>query len=130
MMNSHADAKHTRGFSLFLRCLAALMVFAQLSAAAAICPDYDAGRANPHHACGQEFGSHHADGDEMCASDFVPANQIAAIDPVIEVPGLVSTLTIAALWPLAPSVQTPPPQQDAAPIAPVPRYLVFGRLLN
>lgn len=129
-MNSHAEVGQTRGVGLILRCLAALMVFAQLSAAAAICPDYDAVRVGNRHACGQEFDRHHAGGDEMCVSDFVPANQIATVDSVIEVPGLVSSLTEAALWPPAPAVLTTAPKQDVPPIALVPRYLVFGRLLN
>lgn len=130
MVNGNAETRHSRTLRFFSRFLAALMVFAQLSAAAAICPDYVTGARGGHEACAQEPGQREGTNDQMCASEFVPANQMSAVNPAVEVPDLPLTLTVAALWPAVPSVQVPQPRQNAAPLAPVPRFLVFGRLLN
>ena len=130
MVNGNTDVRRTRTFRWLSRCLAALMMFAQLSAVAAICPDYVAGVRGGHEACAHELGQRQGTNDQLCASEFVPANQLAAINPVVEVPGLALPLEVAALWPAAPAVQAPQPRQNNAPSAPVPRFLVFGRLLN
>lgn len=130
MVNADTVVGRTRTFRLLSRCLAALMMFAQLSAAAAICPDYAAGASGGQEACAHQASQRQGTNDQMCASEFVPANQIAAVNPVVEVPDMPFVLAAAALWPPAPSVRTPRPLRDAGSFALIPKFLVFGRMLR
>lgn len=115
---------------LFLRFVASLMVFAQLSAAAASCPDYLSAGHRSHHPCAQRLVHHQDSGDELCASDYLPANQMAATSPGVDAPTAPPITVAAATFPPAPMVQERPASPIADPVATVPRFLIFGRLLR
>jgi hypothetical protein len=106
------------------------MVFVQVAAAAATCFDHVGGERIAPQACGQALDQQHGAGDAICASEFLPANQMAADEPILRVPDPGPMLAVAALWPPAPQMRAQHAAPVAAPFASVPRFLTFGRLLR
>jgi hypothetical protein len=130
MVNGLSATRATSRTRWFLRGLAALMVFVQFAAAAAACPDYVGGQHRIPQNCASVIDRHEGASDQICASDFVPANQAPASERTIQLPDLGPPVAVAALWPAAPSAQQAQPRHDAAPLSPVPRFLTLRRLLR
>jgi hypothetical protein len=130
MVKRHRVAVVCRALRVLARFLAAFMVFAQVAAAGAICPDLAAGRRGAMDSCAHAGRAHDA-GSDVCASAFVPAFQLPAFDPVARVPDLGPAVDLAGLWPQAasaPLLRAPGATRDAEPPAPVPRFLRLRRL--
>lgn len=130
MVNGLSATCGTSRTRWFVRGLAALMVFVQLAAAAAACPDYAHGQHGVPQNCAPVADPDGGASDQICASDFAPANQAPASERTVQLPDLGPPVAVAALWPPAPSAQQAQPRHDAAPLSPVPRFLTLGRLLR
>ena len=130
MSKRDVHAISARVNKLFARCLAAFMVFVQVVAAAATCPDFGSSARGTGHACAQRFDAHSGGGEILCASDFVPADQMPPGDPLVAEPDLGPVIAVAPALPQAPTARQATPRHDVAPCAPVPRFLLFGRLLR
>lgn len=105
------------------------MMFVQALAVAATCPDY-AGSGRPaQQACAQEINPHHAADDAVCASEFLPSNQVPASDALALAPAP-GPVAVAVLWPPTPQAQAPRPSAATTLPVPAPRFLTFGRLLH
>ena len=126
-LSATCSASKTRWF---VRGLAVLMVFVQLAAAAAACPDYAHGQHGVPQDCAPVTDRHQGAGDQICASDFVAADQAPASERTVQLPDLGPPVAVAALWPPAPPAQQAQPRHDAAPLSPVPRFLTLHRLLR
>jgi hypothetical protein len=130
MVNGLSATCATSRTRWFLRGLAALMVFVQLAAAAAACPDYAHGGHGVPQNCPPVTDPHQGTSDQICASSFAPTNQAPASERTVQLPELGPPVAVAALWPPAPPAQQAQPRLDAAPLSPVPRFLTFLRLLR
>jgi len=130
MVQGASSPRLSSAIRSFWRGLAVFVLFVQIAAAAIPCADASPCGHGAQHASANVLDRHHGIGSELCASAFVPANQVPAIDPTLLVPDLGPAIAVAALWPSAPAVQVAQARQVVQPFAPLPRFLTFGRLLR
>jgi hypothetical protein len=113
----------------FLRCLAVLLFFAQVGAVAAPCFDCASDGRSASHAGADRVDRQHGGQEAICADGLVPANQASARNAGVQAPDLGPAPAVTALRiPNTPRIVVQ--AWGAVPLAPVARFLMFGKLLR